>query len=280
MSLPMDGSPMSGTTIFGTNEVDYQCDVAGGIQTSISPGVWFTATGNGNIYEVSTCSDRTNFGTAIQVLTGGCEDLQCLRDAGRLFDRACSRSDSTEWSRFGTRVRIETIPDEVYSFLVLSRLGANAGDFDILLEEIKTPPNDRCDNAILMEVDVPKLYIGTTVNSTIGTKYGCGSSSLGVNNDSPGIWYVAVGNGETYTASTCAQWTNFNTAIQVFSGSTCDALSCVAGSSSDSCSFASGSSTVSFPTATGETYYIYVFGRQESDAGTFILTLTSFDPTL
>jgi hypothetical protein len=280
MPLPMDGSPMSGTTVYGTNEVDYGCDVNGGIQTDISPGVWFTATGNGNIYEISTCSDRTNFGTAIQVLIGGCENLQCLRNAGRLFDRECSKSDSEEWSRFGSRVRIETIPDEVYSFLVLSRLGANFGDFDIRLEEITTPSNDRCDNAIAMEVDVPKLHIGNTVNSTIGTKYGCGSLSLGVNNVASGLWYVAEGNGETFSASTCAQWTNFNTAIQVFTGDTCDELRCLAGSSSDSCFFSSGSSTVSFPTEPGKLYYIYVFGRQESDAGTFILTLTSFDPTL
>lgn len=266
--------------MFGTKEVDYGCNVTGGIRTSISPGVWFTAIGNGNIFEVSTCSDRTNFGTAIQVLTGGCEDLQCLRNGGRIFDRACSKTDSDEWNRFGTRVRIETIPDEVYSFLVLSRLGENTGVFDIHLEEVVTPPNDRCDGAIVMEVDVPRLHIGTTVSASIGTNFGCGSASLGLNNAAPGIWYVAIGNGETYSASTCAQWTNFDTSIQVFTGSSCNELSCIAGSSSDSCSLASGSSTVSFPTIPGETYYVYVFGRQPSDTGTFILTLTSYDPTI
>ena len=269
---------MSGTTMFGTNEVDYGCNVTGGIQTSISPGVWFTTIGNGNIFEVSTCSDRTNFGTAIQVLTGGCDDLQCLHNAGRIFDRVCSKTNSDEWNRFGTRVRIETIPDEVYSFLVLSRLGANTGVFDIHLDEIVTPPNDRCDGATLMVVDVPRLHIGNTASASIGTNYGCGSSSLGVNNAAPGVWYVAIGNGDTYSASTCTQWTNFDTAIQVFSGSSCDALTCIAGSSTDSCSQSSGSSTVSFPTIDGETYYIYVFGRQPSDTGTFILTLTSYNP--
>ena len=280
VSLPMDGSPMSGTTVLGTNEVDYGCNDAGGIQTSISPGVWFTAVGNGNIYEVSTCSDRTNFGTAIQVLTGGCEDLQCLRNAGRIFDRACSNSETDEWNRFGTRVRVETIPDEVYSFLVLSRLGENTGVFDIHLEEIVTPPNDHCDGAILMEVDIPRLHIGNTVSASIGTNYGCGSLSLGVNNVAPGIWYKVVGNGRTYSASTCTEWTTFDTAIQVFTGSSCNELECVAGSSSGSCSVASGSSTVSFPTIAGETYFIYVFGRQQSDVGTFILTIKSSDPTV
>jgi hypothetical protein len=272
----MDGGPVAGTTNLGTKEVDFGCSATGGIQTSISPGVWFTATGNGNIYEVSTCSDRTNFGTAIQVLTGDCESLQCLPGAGRVFDRACSRTGSDEWSRFGTRVRIETVPDETYSFLVLSRLGENTGVFDIRLDEIVTPLNDRCDGAILMKVNAPKVHIGTTISASIGKNYGCASKSLGVNNAAPGIWYVAEGNGETFTASTCTQWTNFDTAIQVFTGNVCDELSCIAGSSSsDNCTTAIGSSTVSFPTVVGEMYYMYVFGEQQNDVGTFILTLKS-----
>jgi hypothetical protein len=275
LALAMDGSPLSGTTNMGTNEEDYGCGVSGGIQTSISPGVWFTAVGNGNIYEVSTCSERTNFGTAIQVLTGGCGSLECLQDAGRVFDRSCSKSNSNEWNRFGTRVRIESVADEEYSFLVLSRLVANSGDFDIRLEEITPPLNDRCDQAINFEVDVSKVHIGTTVNATIGNNYGCGLSSGGVNNLASGIWYATVGNGAIYTASTCANWTNFNTAIQVFGGGSCDQLTCLAGSISDDECNSSGASRVSFPTVVGELYYVYVFGRLERDAGTFILTLTS-----
>jgi hypothetical protein len=273
VSLKIDGSSLSGTTQLGTNEVDFGCDVAGGIQTSISPGVWFTAVGNGNIFEVSTCSERTNFGTAMQVLTGGCGNLKCLENGGRLFDRSCSKADSNEWSRFGTRVRIESVVDEVYSFLVLSRLGANAGDFDIHLDEIVTPANDRCDQAINFEVDKPKLHLGTTINATIGDNYGCGSRG-GVSNVSPGLWYYTVGNGATYTTSTCTAWTTFDTAIQVFSG-TCGQLTCLAGAMSDDKCLSGVASRVSFPTVAGEIYYIYVFGRLETDSGSFVLTLTS-----
>jgi hypothetical protein len=273
LSLKMDGSSMSGTTELGTNEVDFGCDVAGGIQTSISPGVWFTAIGNGNIFEVSTCSERTNFGTAIQVLTGGCGNLKCLENGGRLFDRSCSKADSNEWSRFGTRVRIESVVDELYSFLVLSRLGANAGDFDIHLDEIVTPANDRCDQAINFEVDKPKLHLGTTINATIGVNYGCGSQD-GVDNVSPGLWYFTVGNGGTFTTSTCTAWTTFDTAIQVFSGS-CGKLTCLAGAMSDDKCLSGAASRVSFPTVAGEVYFIYVFGRLGTDTGSFVLTLTS-----
>ena len=118
-----------------------------------------------------------------------------------------------------------------------------------------------------------KFRFGSTDNATPGRNFGC-SGSGGLDNDSPGVWYTAVGNGNEYTVTTCFPETTFDTAIQVFTGS-CDSLQCLprAGSSLDLSCMSPHASAVTFFTELGTRYYFLVFGRNKDDVGRFVLTL-------
>lgn len=277
LSLPLDGTIVAGTTNFATIEKNFQCGLnpLGVGVSNQSPVVWYSVKGNGNIFEVSTCSNATDFGTAIQVLTGGCESLSCLPGAGAMFDRACGNVNDV---RFPSRVRIETVVDKPYYVMVFARLAGEGktGNFGIHVDEIKTPPNDRCEQAVSLQVSDTKINVGSTLNATVDSDRKCGLFNQGgVNNASPGIWYSTVGNGKIFEVTTCSSETNFNTAIQVLDGE-CDLLRCVpkAGSSTDSLCPSPRSSRVTFGTVVGRVYYIYVFGKNGSDTGKFILSLS------
>jgi hypothetical protein len=98
----------------------------------------------------------------------------------------------------------------------------------------------------------------------------CGTNPV----NAPTIWYKTVGNGTTYTASTCGAATNFDTVINVYclSGSTiCGTnnvnLLCVANNDIGpaACVGNGGVNTdpsvVSWTATTGVTYYIALFGN-------------------
>lgn len=144
------------------------------------------------------------------------------------------------------------------------------GNFGIHLDEIQTPPNDHYGAASLL-VDRSKMNLGTTLNASIGSDFQCGAGGqVGVNNEAPGVWYTALGNGQTFELTTCASETDFDTAIQVFVGD-CSQLRCVtrAGTDIDRNCSSSHSSRLSFDTVKGQLYYIYVFGRTSGDTGKF-----------
>ena len=124
--------------------------------------------------------------------------------------------------------------------------------------------NDDCVTA--KEINCGETVTGITELGTDTNEF-CGTGSV-----NQGIWYTFVGDGGSYTASTCNQ-ADFDTKIQVFSGS-CGALSCVGGNDDNFGAGCGGNtSLLTFGTTNGTTYYIHVGGWSTAD-GTFDLSLT------
>ena len=78
-------------------------------------------------------------------------------------------------------------------------------------------------------------------------------------------WYRVAGTGTKLEASTCNDLTEFDTRINVYSGS-CDALTCV-GADDDSCAVTPSASRVAWDSVLGTDYFIVVHGASGSTGG-------------
>jgi hypothetical protein len=88
-----------------------------------------------------------------------------------------------------------------------------------------------------------------------------------------GVWYTFPGTGDRVNISTDVIETNFDTEIQIFSGS-CGTLACVNGNDNGGSEFVSGlTSEYEFNTEPSTTYYVYVDGNQ-LDTGSYGIILT------
>jgi len=135
------------------------------------------------------------------------------------------------------------------------------------------PPNDLCEDAIA--VGVPSNTNGTTTNSTPGIAPDCG---FGVTT-TDGVWYTVVGTGNTMTASTCNETTDYDTELSVYCDD-CDDLTCISGIDDDdsqSCVLDGFLSTFSWCSQAGATYRVFVhgdFNGEFNETGDFQLDIT------
>lgn len=97
---------------------------------------------------------------------------------------------------------------------------------------------------------------GTTVGATMSGSYE--PSNCITSQSRPGVWYRVDGNGQVYTASLCG--TTWNSKILVFSGPTCDELSCLGGNDDNGPSCLTASASYTWLSAVGTTYWILVTG--------------------
>ena len=81
------------------------------------------------------------------------------------------------------------------------------------------PDNDECSGAIDLASLPATVTAQTCLASTDDTGF-CGTSAPGL-----GVWYTVTGTGNLLIASTCKSGSDFDTKIQVFTGS-CDKLVC------------------------------------------------------
>ena len=130
-----------------------------------------------------------------------------------------------------------------------------------------SPVSDNCANAILLSV--PSRIVGSTLAANIPNAPACYVEG----NQSGGVWYKVIGNGETFFASTCDECTNFDTRIRVYSCG-CDNLTCITGDDDSDCSLSFGFSSVSWCTEVGREYLVLIDGFSTS-SGTFGLSLRS-----
>lgn len=133
-------------------------------------------------------------------------------------------------------------------------------------------PNDACMDAITIcctpSGACPNTVIGTTIGATYDNVGFCGT-----NNSGPGAWYMVTATEDgTMEATTCTQYTNFDTKISVFEG-TCPMLTCVGGNDDDmTLPCTNFQSRVRWCATAGTNYYILVHGFS-SATGDFGLTL-------
>ena len=148
---------------------------------------------------------------------------------------------------------------------------ANAmGPYIINVNGVACPPppeNDECAGAI--DISIPSTTLGTTLGANYDDAPICYTTIWSV-----GVWYRLIGNGNLITATTCAEQTDYNSIIDVYSG-VCGDFVCVAGND-DNCSLPAPrntSSTATFCSELGVEYYILVQG-QNGDRGSFQLDIS------
>jgi gliding motility-associated-like protein len=135
------------------------------------------------------------------------------------------------------------------------------------------PANDLVCNATT--ITCGSSTAGTTVNATSTGTYE-GTTFCGTGQSSAGVWYRFVGTGQTITASLCA--TAWDSKIQVYSGATCTALTCIGGVDDAGPACAGLSASYSWVSTLGTTYWINVSGYSTTSA--FNLALTCLTPAV
>ena len=129
------------------------------------------------------------------------------------------------------------------------------------------PANDLVCNATTIACG--STTAGTTVNATSTGTYE-GVSFCGTSQSSSGVWYKFIGTGQDITASLCA--TAWDSKIQIYSGATCTALSCIGGVDDFGLACASSSASFSWTSTLGTTYWINVSGYSATSAFSLALT--------
>ena len=156
-------------------------------------------------------------------------------------------------------------PGNTYYLQFWDDAGSVQGDFEFCL---KIGPdvsvNNRCMDAL------PISCGSSVVDSTLYASKVDTFSSCGTNTDfTIGVWYTFTGTGDTVTLSTDHDTTDFDTEIQVWSGS-CGNLVCVGGN--DDIGSGNIQSSLRFGTLSCERYYVYVDGHG-NNTGVFELSL-------
>jgi subtilisin-like proprotein convertase family protein len=119
-ALVVNGPKVLGYTVNATSDPSAPLCIASG--SSTSPGVWYKASGTGNLMTARTCLTRSNFDTVIHVYCAenGCSALSCVAGS----DDDCGRSSSATWcSEAGAN----------YLILVAGHSQAERGFFEIEL---------------------------------------------------------------------------------------------------------------------------------------------------
>jgi hypothetical protein len=126
---------------------------------NLSPGVWYTVMGNGNVFTATTCGAGTNYDTKLGVFSGACGALSCV--AGNDDDPAC------DLSGLRSTVRWPTQPGTVYHILVHG-FAATTDDFELALSEELITVNDDVCSAKSLTVGVATRFDTTFVTAQAG----------------------------------------------------------------------------------------------------------------
>jgi hypothetical protein len=140
------------------------------------------------------------------------------------------------------------------------------GDFTIEVKGVDHPPNDKCEDAVTLElfdtVSGATYFAQQDGNhdfSTCGTSQGFGFSS-------PGVWYEIEGSGGLLEVSIRA---SYDTQLTVFTGE-CNALTCVSGTEGYTTDFFSGSVLWESVEATMYTILVHGFSGQVGEYELYI----------
>ena len=227
-ATPLTSGPIEvGSSIFATVG-DNLPEVCGTATPSSSPDVWYSVTSsssNNTVLRVTTCSgvaalDTSSFDSQVVVYSGNCNNLVCIGgDSGDNFvEGVCHFKGEVTWL---------AEEDVTYYIRVLGYDDFNVGTFGVKLETVGPPPNDICEDAILLQ---PGIVVES---STLGASVDPGSSCNFFNPiEGIGVWFQVVGNDEQYTVSTCSgdvnlDFSGFESQISVYSGSSCSDLTCL-----------------------------------------------------
>jgi hypothetical protein len=250
IELLADNSITLGSTIGAS--IDDVVDCGGFI---VSPGVWYKVRGGqGSRMTASTCNSNTEYETEIFIYRGSCGRLECVEDVEYT---PCGFQSTVSW----TASAFDNELNELY-YVLVHGYGAGAFGLSITIENQGCPGARR----VLEESRFANEF-GSTTNAPNAEAIACG-----VQQESPGNWFVLEGTGSTVTASACE--TPFATMISVFRG-VCNNLECVTSeANSELCE-----TLIAFDTTFGELLYILVQGADLQQSGSFGLYLERAEPT-
>lgn len=228
-------------------------------------GVWYSVRGTGGVLRASTCHATTNFDTALSIFPGDmCDSLKpCVGANQDDFD--CDAVD-------GSTVIWKSVVDETYSILVHGNTAHDVGDFQLTVEEFETSPNDDCNGAMELKLDV--VATGSTLDATPDNDVldgSCGSES-----GAPGVWFFVEGTGQLLRATTCQAATDFDTAVAVLEGASCNNLQCVLHADDDGEELCT---TLEWNATQGQVYYLLVHGALEGSVGNFGILVSEVGST-
>ncbi len=254
------GDVVAGTTLGAAEEVVPTANAG-----TTGAGVWYYFTGTGLNVTFSNCSSNTdpNFDSEINVFTGSCGVWTVV--GGNDDDDNCNQG-------LQSTVTIATTQNEFYYVYVSDYVtGGLGGDFELSVS-CESSINALCANAIPLSCG--SIFSGSTWGASqevIPTSNGFTTGA--------GVWYTFIGTGGNVDFSTCSGITDFDSEINVLTGS-CGTWTNVGGNDDDSFCLVDGSfSTASVPTVYGQEYYIYVSDWVEGgNGGDFQITATCSAP--
>jgi hypothetical protein len=219
----------------------------------ISPGVWYQVYGQGSRMAASTCNSNTEYETEISIYRGSCGRLECVEEVEYT---PCGLQSTVSWTPF---------EGELYYILVH---GYGVGTFGLSI----TMENQGCPGARRVLEESPFAFeFGFTTNASNTRAIACG-----VQQETPGNWFVLEGTGSNVTASTCDENTVFDTIVSVFRG-VCNNLECVLVTSNANSQQCDDIDFLTFDTTFGEMHYILVQGA-DLQSGPFGLYLERAEP--
>jgi hypothetical protein len=173
------------------------------------------------------------------------------------------------------RLRMVEIQAGTTYFIRLGTIIVELGNELILTVQMSTlpPPNDQCQNAIVVDPLAREIITGDTTEAFIDN---VSDGFCGTFIEGPGLWYKILNGMPNNTlpvvTSTCNAGTTFDTKISVFTGSSCEDLVCVGGD--DDVGGACGtSSAFSFTASALTEYWVLVHGVGSTSTGNFSLTI-------
>jgi len=205
--------------------------------------------------DIGECSGSS--GVQLIVYSGSCGSLteitgSCINPSGELT--------SVLWNF--TNLTISN-----YYYIMIDGYAGDLCDYSFtpISGVVTTPENDVCATATTIVCGDNK--VSNTILATADANAGCSGGGT----PSIGVWYKFVGNGQQVTVSTDNPRTNFDTEINVYSGS-CASLVCIGGNDNGGGTIAPNSSVYTFNSSIGTDYFIYIDGV--SDEGQFELTVS------
>ncbi len=136
------------------------------------------------------------------------------------------------------------------------------------------PPNDLVCDAVTITCgqSLNGTTIGATNNAGASNYEGTTSCTIAQSSTRAAVWYKVVGNGQIMTASLCATSPTWDSRINVYSGASCSALTCIGGNDDNGPDCNTSQASYKWNSVSGTTYYIRVHGYSSEAA--FNLTLT------
>ncbi|KAG7355300.1 hypothetical protein IV203_004656 [Nitzschia inconspicua] len=147
--------------------------------------------------------------------------------------------------------------------------------------QIKSTENTLCSTAERVNLSPSEQQMGRAdlFGSTMSVTGEDSDPLISCNGDSasPGVWYTLQGRGTGLEASVCDDKTDFNAQISVFAGSVCDnndsnnKPECIGSTAhGDDCN-------VKWYASEESTYFLRIYGKDETSTGNFVLTVQEFD---